>query len=157
MKPRVKLGLVVGVIGLVLNSCVAAFVGLCGPIFTLLAGGVAGFLAAQQEKLGVKGDGARAGATAGGIAGGLMILGQIVGAVIALTIQQSSGTVPFIGSPGSDASSQVVFYASGIFSGFCFGLVGAALAAGAGAGAQYVATQEGPAQGQPPSNDPVSM
>lgn len=50
MQPRVRIGLIVGAIGLVLNICVAGFVGFCGPFFSLLAGGIAGFLTAQQEK-----------------------------------------------------------------------------------------------------------
>ena len=49
MQPRIKMGLIVGVIGLALNVCVSGFIGLCGPLVSLLAGGLAGFLAAQQE------------------------------------------------------------------------------------------------------------
>ncbi|MFN8387746.1 MAG: hypothetical protein U0V48_08355 [Anaerolineales bacterium] len=157
MKPRVKLGLIVGAIGLVLNICVSAFVGFCGPVFSLVAGGVAGFLAAQQEKLGIKSEGARAGATAGGIAGGLMILGQLLGGIGTLVYFQMQGADTLFGAVPTGGSSSVGYYLGGLATGLCFGLIGAALAAGTGAGAGYFATQEGPAQGQPPSNDPVSM
>lgn len=147
MKPRTRLGLIVGAIGLVLNICVAGFIGFCGPLVSLIAGGAAGFFAAQQEKLGTKGEGARAGATAGGIAGGLIILGQIIGGLAALAYVQYSGApVPFGQVPdgSSPASFTLIYYLTGAGTAFCFGLVGALLAAGAGAGAGYLATQEQP-------------
>jgi hypothetical protein len=156
MQPRTRIGLVVGAIGLALNICVSVFIGLCGPVATLLAGGVAGYFAASQEKPRSKNEGAKAGATAGGIAGALMIVGQVIGGVIALTIQQSTGSVPFIGTPGSDMNSQVIFYSSGIVSGICMGLVGAALAAAAGAGAGYLGTPEQPVMPPPPSQNIIS-
>ena len=136
MQPRTKLGLIVGVIGLVLNICVAGFVGLCGPLFSLVAGGVAGFFAAQQEEGPTKVDGARAGATAGGIAGGLMILGQLIGDIGALAFLQSTGAqVPYgqIPSLSGDSTSQMIYY-----------LIGALLTAGRGAGAGYLVTSENP-------------
>lgn len=147
MQPRTRIGLIVGAIGLVLNICVAGFVGVCGPFFSLLAGAVAGFFAAQQEKLSTKADGARAGATAGGIAGGLIILGQIIGGVGALFFLQSNGTqLPFgsIPSASADSASQMVYYLTGAGTSLCFGIVGAALAAGAGAGAGYLGTSDRP-------------
>jgi hypothetical protein len=152
MQPRIKMGLAIGAVGLVLNVCVAGFIGLCGPLVSLLAGGVAGFLAAQQEKLAVKSEGAKAGAIAGGIAGGLVIIGQVIGGIGALALMQSTGTqLPFGTIPeASDPSGMVIFYASGIGTGLCFGIIGAILAAGAGAGTGYMATQE-----QPPA--PTSM
>jgi hypothetical protein len=151
MQPRIKMGLIVGVIGLVLNACASTLIGLCGPFVSLLAGGVAGYFASSQEKLATKQDGAKAGAIAGAITGGLMIIGQIIGAAIALTLQQNSGTVPFIGAPASDISSQVMFYGTGVLTGLCFGLFGTALAAGAGAGAGYVATPNQPMTDTPAS------
>jgi hypothetical protein len=157
MQPRTRIGLIVGVIGLVLTSCVATFAGFCGPFVSLLAGGVAGFLAAQQEKPPVKGDGARIGAISGGIAGGLIILGQVIGAVAALVLVQNAGVeVPFgqVPPPSSDPGTQMVFYGSGMVTGLCFGVVGALLAAGAGAGAGYFATPDRPIT--PPSQDIIS-
>ena len=145
MQPRIKLGLIVGAIGAVLNICVAGFVGLCGPVVSLLAGAAAGYFAAQQEKLGVKADGARAGATAGAIAGGLIIVGQIIGGVGALAFMQASGTqLPFGTIPsGSDGTSvQLLYYLSGAGTAFCFGIFGTLLAAGAGAGTGYLVTTD---------------
>lgn len=153
MQPRTRMGLIVGVIGLVLNICVAGFVGICGPFVSLIAGGAAGYFAAQQEKLPAKGDGARAGAIAGGIAGGLIIIGQIIGALGALAFVQYSGAPVLFGTPpdaSSPASFNLVYYLTGAGTGFCFGLVGALLAAGAGAGAGYFATQDqSPASSSP--------
>jgi len=154
MQPRTRIGLIVGAIGLVLNICVAGFLGFCGPVLSLIAGGIAGFFAAQQERLATKGEGARAGATAGGIAGGLIILGQIVGGVGALFFMQSSGAeTPFgqIPSLSGDATTQIAYYAGGVGTGICFGIIGALLAAGAGAGAGYLGTSEQPAS-PPPQN-----
>jgi len=142
------MGLIVGGIGLVLNICVAGFLGFCGPVLALIAGGFAGFFAAQQEKLPSKNEGARAGATAGAIAGGLIIIGQIIGGVGALLYFQTVGNgntifgqVPALsGDPGS----LVGYYGGGLFTGFCFGIIGALLAAGAGAGTGYLATPDQP-------------
>jgi hypothetical protein len=147
MQARTRIGLIVGVIGLVLNICVSGFVGFCGPVFSLVAGGVAGFLAAQQEKPLTKNEGARAGATAGGIAGALIILGQILGGVGALFLMQSQGLKPPFGqvpTPGSDPATQIAFFVGGAGTALCFGIIGALLAAGAGAGAGYLATSEQP-------------
>jgi hypothetical protein len=153
MQPRIKMGLAIGVVGLVLNVCVAGFVGFCGPLVSLLAGGVAGFLAAQQEKLATKSEGAKAGAISGGIAGGLIIVGQVIGGIVALAIMQSSGTqLPFGTIPdASDTAGMVGFYAGGIGTGLCFGVIGAILAAAAGAGTGYMATVD---QSQPPVSPP---
>jgi len=153
MQPRTRIGLIVGAIGLVLNICVAGFIGLCGPLVSLIAGGVAGFFAAQQEKLPTKGDGARAGAIAGAIAGGLIILGQIIGALVALAYIQTSGTsMPFGTVPDatSPASFSLIYYLTGAGTDLCFGIIGALLAAGAGAGAGYLGTDDQPVV--PPQN-----
>jgi hypothetical protein len=142
------LGLTVGAIGLVLNICVAGLVGFCGPVVALLAGGIAGYLTAQQEKLPARGDGARAGAISGAIAGALIVLGQIIGGVGALFYFQSSGiNTPFGPAPNlsSDPSSLIGYYGGGLIASFCFGLVGTLLAAGTGAGAGYLGTTEQPA------------
>jgi len=153
MQPRIRMGLIVGVIGLALNICVAGFIGFCGPFLSLLAGGAAGFFAAQQEKLPTKSDGAKAGATAGAIAGALIIIGQVLGGIAALAYMQASGAqVPFGSVPslsGSDPSVLIGYYAGGVGTALCFGIVGAALAAGVGAGAGYIATQDQPAPSAP--------
>jgi hypothetical protein len=153
MQPRIKMGLIVGVIGLALNVCVAGFIGFCGPFLSLLAGGLAGFFAAQQEKLPTKSDGAKAGATAGGIAGALIIIGQVIGGIVALAYIQASGAQVPIGSvppaSGGDPSLLIGYYAGGIGTGLCFGIVGAVLAALTGAGAGYMATQDQPSATAP--------
>jgi hypothetical protein len=153
MQPRIKMGLVIGLVGLALNVCVAGFVGFCGPLVSLLAGGLAGFLAAQQEKLATKSEGAKAGAISGGIAGGLIIIGQVIGGIAALAIMQSTGTeIPFGTIPdASDPAGMVAFYGGGIGTGLCFGIIGALLAAGAGAGTGYMTTVD---QSQPPVSPP---
>jgi hypothetical protein len=156
MQPRTRIGLIVGVIGLVLNICVAGFIGFCGPFLSLVAGGIAGFFATQQEKPLTKNEGARVGATAGGIAGGLIILGQIIGGVGALAYMQSTGaTTPFGQMPDlGDPATSIGFYAGGIGTALCFGVIGALLAAGAGAGAGYLATSNQPMT--PPSQNIMS-
>jgi hypothetical protein len=157
MQPRIRIGLIVGVIGLVLNICVSGFLGFCGPVVSLIAGAAAGFFAAQQERPARKNEGARAGATAGGIAGGLIILGQMIGGVGALFFMQSSGIEsPFgqIPSVSGDATTQIAYYAGGLGTAVCFGLIGALLAAGAGAGAGYLGTSDQPVA--PPSQNIMS-
>jgi hypothetical protein len=158
MQARTKVGLIVGAIGLVLNICVAGFVGICGPLVSLIAGGVAGFFTAQQEKLATKSDGGRAGAVSGAIAGGLIILGQIIGGVGALAFMQNSGTTPLVGSVpdvSADPSFQAIYYATGLGTALCFGIIGAGLAAGAGYGGGYFATSDQPPADSTPSS--ISM
>jgi hypothetical protein len=148
MKPRVKMGLAIGAVGLALNVCVAAFMGICGPVVSLVAGAVAGYFAVQQEKPTIKGEGAKIGAIAGVIAGALVIIGQMIGGLGALAFLQYSGVQFGFGSvpqPSSDSSLQAVYYLSGMGTAFCFGIVGALLATGAGAGTGYAVTQEQPA------------
>ena len=157
MQPRTRIGLTIGAIGLVLNICVAGFLGFCGPVLSLVAGGVAGFLAAQQEQQPTKAEGARAGATAGGIAGGLIILGQVIGGLGALAYYQYSGTpLPFGAAPSASApaTEMLIYYLTGAGTGICFGVIGALLAAGAGAGAGYLVTPDLPAV--PPSQNIMS-
>ncbi|MFO3795818.1 MAG: hypothetical protein ACK8QZ_00830 [Anaerolineales bacterium] len=50
MKTEIKIGLTVGAVGLILNSCVSLLLGICGPFLSLIAGAVAGLLAVRQEK-----------------------------------------------------------------------------------------------------------
>jgi hypothetical protein len=152
MQPRIKLGLIVGAIGAVLNICVAAAVGVCGPAVSLVAGAIAGYFAAQQERPATKAEGARSGATAGAIAGGLIIVGQVIGGLGALFYMQASGAqLPFgnIPSASQGAPVQMIYYLSGAGTAICFGIVGTLLAAGAGAGTGYLGTAE---QIAPPSS-----
>lgn len=158
MQPRIRMGLIVGAIGAVLNACVSAAVGLCGPAVSLIGGAVAGYFAAQQEKAPAKSEGAKVGAISGAIAGGLILIGQVIGGIVALAFVQMSGMqVPFgsVPSASADPGQQVIFYVSGIGTGVCFGLVGAALAAMAGAGTGYLGTPDQPAA--PTSPEQSSM
>lgn len=147
MQPKIKVGLLVGAIGLVLNICVAGFMGICGPFVSLIGGAAEGFFAAKQENSATKGAGAQAGATSGAIAGALILIGQVIGAVGALAFLQVAGTqLPFgqIPPASADASQQLLYYISGMGTGFCFGLVGTLLAALAGAGTGYLGTPDQP-------------
>jgi hypothetical protein len=156
MQPRTKIGLIVGVIGLVLNTCVFGFLGflsLCGTIISLIAGGIAGSFTVQQEKPATKKEGARAGATAGGIAGGLIILGQVLGGLGAWLYLQASGTPIDVQVPNlpGDPGAQLGLYTGTIGTVLCFGFVSVLLAAGAGAGLGYLVTSEQPMT--PPPQD----
>jgi hypothetical protein len=146
MQARTRIGLIVGGIGLVLNICVSGFIGLCGPAVSLLGGGLAGFLAAQKEKPLTKADGARVGATSGAVATALILIGQVLGAVSALAYFQFSRTpLPLGAAPplSADPSQHLVYYATGVGTGLCFGLIGMVVGALAGAGTGYLATPEG--------------
>jgi hypothetical protein len=145
MQPRIKFGLIIGAIGLVLNVCLSTFLGLCGPFFALLAGALSGVLAARQEKLPTRGAGARAGAISGLIAGSLVFIGQVIGAVGALILVQSTGGNTIFGqmpnlTSGSPDSILVILV--GIAEGACFGLIGVALSAAAGSLAAYFSTPD---------------
>ena len=145
MTPRIKFGLIAGIIGLVINTCVSAALGICGPFTALLAGATAGFFAAQQEKATTRGDGARLGAISGSIAGALVLIGQLIGVLGVLILVQISDIAPIFGeipSPSADIAQQAVYYISGLGTGVCFGLVGVIVAALAGAGAGYLGTPE---------------
>ena len=144
MQPKVTYGLIAGAIGLVINVCISAAVGLCGPFVALLAGAAAGFFAAQAEKAPTKNDGARAGAISGAIAGGLTLVGQLIGGVAVLVLAMSADIQPIIGTmpESSDVAGQALFLMVGLGVGLCFGLVGVALSALAGAGTGYLGTSE---------------
>lgn len=157
MQPRVRIGLIVGVIGLVLNVCVAGFFGVCGPLVSLLGGGVAGFFAAQQEHASTKSLGARYGAIAGAITGGLILIGQMIGGVSALAFMQYSGIKIGLGAiptPSASPAEQAIYYLSGAGTVICIGLIGVVLAALVGAGAGYMTTQELPTP--PISSNPIN-
>lgn len=141
---QIKLGLSIGAIGLVLNICVASFMGLCGPIVSLIAGGVAGYLTAQQEKPATKNEGAKAGALSGGIAGALVTIGQLIAGVTTLILIQFFDLPTIFGQApqATDTASSIGYYAGGLGTGFCIGLIGLVVAAGVGAGAGYIGTNE---------------
>ncbi len=144
MQPRIKFGLIIGSVGLILNVCISTALGLCGPFTALLAGGLSGFLTARQEKQPTKSGGAKAGVISGLISGGLVFIGQILGAVGALIFVQTTGGSTIFGQmpnlTGGPDSAMYILVALG--TGTCFGLIGIALSAGAGALAGYLATAE---------------
>jgi hypothetical protein len=151
MQPRIKVGLLVGAIGLALNICIAGAVGLCGPLVSLTGGALAGFFTAKQENPVTKADGARAGAISGSIAGILILVGQMIGALGVLILVQVVGPqvgaqMPFgqIPATTATASEQLLYYASGVGTGCCFGLTGTVLAALVGAGTGYLGTPDQP-------------
>lgn len=151
MKPRIKFGLIFGIVGLVINIGVSTAVGICGPGVALLAGAAAGFFGAQQERLSAKNDGARAGVLAGVITGAFVLVGQLIAGLIVLTLIQVSGTNTVFGSAPSTsapAARQLLYYGMGLGSGVCFGVVGIALSALGGAGGGYFGT---PNPAPPPS------
>ena len=146
MQPKVMYGLIAGAIGLIINVCISAAVGLCGPFVALLAGAGAGFFTAQAEKAPTKNDGARAGAISGAIAGGLTLVGQLIGGVAILVLAMAADIQPIIGTmpESSDMAGQAIYLVAGLGAGLCFGLVGIVLSALAGAGTGYLGTAETP-------------
>jgi hypothetical protein len=139
MNSRVRFGLIFGVIGGILNICVATTVGVCGPFTAIVVGGAAGFFAVRDQIMPAKGDGAKSGAVAGAIAGIGVLIGQMIASVASLTILQNSDFQTILGgSPVlTDGATQLVYYGSGLLFGLCLGAVGIAIAAGTGAAAGY--------------------
>jgi hypothetical protein len=139
MSPKIKYGLILGGVGLVLTICVSAAVGLCGPVVPLIAGGVAGYLAGREEPSTSQGQSAQIGAISGAIAGVGTTIGQLIGGVAALVYLQQTGTRLPIGQlpEVGNTTQQLAYYGGGLGAGLCFGLVGLALAAGAGAALAY--------------------
>ncbi len=153
MQARVKFGLIVGLIGLVLNTCVSFAFGFCGPVTALIAGAVAGWLTARAEAAPTKSENAKAGAIAGAIAGALVLIGQLCGVAGTLVLALNTG-VTLVGSlprPG-DTGGMVGFWLGGLGAGACFGLFGVMLAAGAGALVGYVSA---PTRGAVPPVPPA--
>ena len=140
MKPRIRLGLIVGVISLVVTACVSTLMGICGPGVSLFAGAIAGFLTGRGESFPSQGEGAKAGAISGAIAGGVALIGQFIGGIATLTIAptlfESLGTSEYTGYSGD-----VAYWLGGIGAAFCFGLVGVVLSALTGAAGGYFGTQ----------------
>ena len=98
MKPRIIIGLIVGIIGLILVVIISIFGRISwDPIVFLLPGGVASFFAIRKERPTSKQDGVRIGAIAGSITGILMIFGQFIGAALILLAQPTAAE---IASPG---------------------------------------------------------
>ncbi len=141
MSDRVRLGLIVGVISLFLTACMATFIGLCGPVVPLIAGGVAGYLTVKKEMPASQSEGGKAGAISGAIAGGLSLIGQIIAGIASLVLLPSIYQQLGVSSPiPPGASSNAMYWLSGAGTAFCIGMVGVLLAAGAGFAAGYFGT-----------------
>lgn len=149
MSPRIKFGLIAGGIGLVLNICVAAVMGVCGPGVAAVAGALAGYFAAKNERPLSQGEGAKSGAIAGLIAGGLVLIGQILGGITTLTLMPAISEAMNI-SLGVETGDPI-YWAAGLSTAACFSAVGIVLAVGAGAGTGYISTPA--AASQPPAAD----
>ena len=143
MKVQYKYGLIIGGIGLVMNVFVSTAFGICGPLIALVAGGAAGYMVGRQGDIKNKGEGARMGALAGSITGALMLLGQVIGGLLSLSLVRSA---TFLGPLGDLLSSDVgigeIYYGIGIAVSLCSGLVGIIASALAGAGGAYLSTPE---------------
>ncbi|NPA93656.1 MAG: hypothetical protein GXO56_08270 [Chloroflexi bacterium] len=146
MSKPVKFGLLVGAIGLVTNACISALLGLCGPGVSLIAGAVVGYLIGHQAV--GKAQAGKDGALGGAVAGVLLLVGQIIGGLLALVIIQH---VPSQGgwlqppSPSAPGSEIALYYMGGLGAGVCFGLIDIAIAAlGGTLVARWTAQEEAP-------------
>jgi hypothetical protein len=147
MKPYVKFGLIVGAIGFVVIIPISGFMGICGPFTTMIAGAVAGFLSAYVGEAPTRRDGAQSGAIAGAVSGGVTLMGQLIGGVLALAFIQTTGTPVFVGrvpGPSAPFHELTLYYAVGIGTALCFGIVGIVVAAIAGAIAGALGARELP-------------
>ena len=144
MAARIKVGLIAGVISLALTACLSSLLGLCGPVVSLIASGLAGYFAAKQEAPMSKSEGGKIGAIAGAITGGLGLVGQLLGSVIALTILppllESMGNNSYSAMPG-----EPTYWITGFGTALCIGLGGVVFAALAGFGAGYISSTNKPA------------
>lgn len=87
MRNAIKIGLVVGLIGLVLTFCISAFSGLISLVSPFLAGGFAGYFAAKKTFS--KGQGAEYGAVAGAISGGMTVHANMISSMVVAPAQYS--------------------------------------------------------------------
>lgn len=125
MTAKVRWGLILGIVGLFVNTLASLIFAFCGPIVSFGVGLVAGFIVSQNEPAPTRGEGAQQGALSGLIAGGFILLGQIIGAIGNLAFAQMVeyeslfGTLPDLSSP----EGQTFYWLIGIGVGVCFGLV----------------------------------
>ena len=145
MNHRIRVGLFVGTVVLILTIFVTLLVGVCGPIVPLIGGAVAGYFAVKQEAPGSKAEGGKIGAIAGAITGLMGFLGQILGGVLTLTflptLIDSLGNPKFLPAAGSD---QVTYWLSGLGTTFCIGIGGILFGLITGYGAGYFSTNDRP-------------
>jgi len=147
MKPHVKTGLIVGAVGLVVNTIASALLGLCGPLVALIVGAIAGLLAVGRVQGPTKADSAKLAAVAAVIAGLMTAVGQFIGGFAVLIMaQQLEWQLPFGQVPGasSTAAESAGYWMGGLLAGGCFGTVGVILAVLAGAAAGYLRAKPQP-------------
>lgn len=134
MSQKVKFGLIIGVVALILTVFASIICGLFGPFLAVLGGALAAFLAIRQTATS-KQEAAQDGAIAGLVVGAMMTVGQLIAAAINIIITRNTNTQPIIGTlPGPD--QQYLYWIMGPAVGLCFGIadVIAAMLGGAGAG-----------------------
>lgn len=142
MTVKIRWGLIVGVVGLVVNTLASLIFAFCGPIISFGIGIIAGFIVTQREPANSKGEGAQGGAITGLIAGAFILLGQMIGAIGNLVFAQMVeyepifGTLPDLGSP----EGQAFYWVIGIGVGLCFGLIDALACVLGGALIGYIRT-----------------
>lgn len=125
MTARVRWGMIVGIVGMFVNTFASLVVALSGPILSFIFGIIAGLVVTRKEPASSKGKGAQQGAITGLIAGGLIFLGQVIGAVANLIYAQMPayeslfGPVPELTTPQGQTSYWVI----GIGVGLIFGLI----------------------------------
>lgn len=125
MTAKVRWGVIIGIVGLFVNTIASLIFAFCGPIVSFGIGLVAGFIVSQNEPAPTRGEGAQQGALTGLIAGAFILLGQIIGAIGNLVFAQMVeyepifGTLPDLSSP----EGQAFYWLIGIGVGVCFGLV----------------------------------
>jgi len=157
MSLRVRSGLIAGAGGFLLTLCIGVAVGLCGPLGGIAAGAVAGLLTIRGQAALPRNQAARDGAVSGAIAGVLCLFGQLIGTLGSLSLvpailARNGGQLPFGQLPTSgDTVGQAAYWVSGLGTGVCFGLIGLALAAGAGAAVAYMMSPQQPPAPQPPA------
>jgi MFS family permease len=145
MKERIRVGLIVGAITLVITAGISAFMGICGPGVSLIAGAIAGYFAAKKESPATKSEGGKIGAISGLITGGMGFIGQIIGGIIALILlpplMESLGNNYY---SGVSTGEPVIYWLSGLGTVLCFGVGGIILSSLSGAGTGYISTTEKP-------------
>lgn len=95
MRPRFRIGLIVGGVSLVLVFCPLVGVGTDAFVafVAMVVAAVAGFFAADKENLGTRSEGATPGAVAGAIAGGMFLVCRFALLSLILAAINAAGTV----------------------------------------------------------------
>jgi uncharacterized protein YqgC (DUF456 family) len=152
MSPRIKYGLIAGIIIAVLNLCGATLMGAfnnCLALITvLIASAIVGYLCGKQESAG---QAAMSGAIAGGIVGGFSLVSQILGNLLGSVVGAGIVSVAYKNIPTSSSSfltSMGTGVAVALVINICSGIVLCLAGAGVGAlAANLSASQRNPTTG----------